>query len=95
MVSKSGFDLMDSVKSGEEFFLKSSRRELMSLYQISSDNPQKDNFNNHILGIDKMVISGIVNPTIVINSVFPEGVVDRDRPFKILLLFNKNFPSES
>jgi len=40
--------LTDKVKDGIHFFLKSTRREPMSLYQISSDNPQKDNFYNLI-----------------------------------------------
>jgi hypothetical protein len=36
----------------------------MSEDEISSDNPQKDNFHNLIFSIDKMVTSGIVNSTI-------------------------------
>ena len=47
----------------EKFFLKSSRRESISEYQISSDNPQKDNFHNLIFGIDNMVTFSTVNPT--------------------------------
>jgi len=37
----------------EDFFLRSSKREPMSLYQVSSDNPQEDNFHNPIFDIDK------------------------------------------
>ena len=55
----------------------------------------KERRQGQVLGIDKMVISGIVNLTVIINSVFPEGVADRGRPFKILLLFSEKFPSES
>ena len=47
------------------FFLKSTNRDFITEYQISSDNPQKDNFHNPILNIDKMVISGIVNSKIL------------------------------
>jgi hypothetical protein len=35
----------------------------MSLYQISSDYPQKDNFHNTIFNIDKFVTFGIVSST--------------------------------
>jgi hypothetical protein len=58
------------------FFLKSSRWEPISLYHITSDNPQKDNFRNLILGIDKMVIFGTVNSIILIKFLFPEDVGD-------------------
>jgi hypothetical protein len=39
-------------------------------------NPPKDNFHNIILHIDKMVTFGILDPTILINFLLPEGVVD-------------------
>jgi hypothetical protein len=41
--------------------LKSPRRVFSSLYQISGDNPQKDNFHNFIFCIDKMVAFAIVH----------------------------------
>jgi len=43
----------------KDFFLKSSSLGTRSLYQISNDNSQKDNFYNLILSIDKMVAPGI------------------------------------
>ena len=43
----------------EDFSLKSSRRESRSLYEITTDNPQKDNFRKVILGIDKKCIFDI------------------------------------
>jgi len=49
---------------------------------IQQNNPQKDNFHNAIFGIDKTVGSGIVNSTFLINFLFPEGVVDGERPLK-------------
>jgi hypothetical protein len=54
----------------------------MFVYQILNDNPQKDNFHNAIFGIDKKVGSGIVNSTFLIDFLFPEGVVDGERPLK-------------
>jgi hypothetical protein len=48
----------------------------------SNDNPQKDNFHNAIFGIDKTVDFGIVNSTLLINFLFPEGVMDGERPLK-------------
>lgn len=48
----------------------------------SNDNPQKDNFHNAILGIDKTDGSGIVDLTFPINFLFPEGVMDRERPLE-------------
>jgi len=50
--------------------------------QHAKDNPQKDNFHSAIFGIDKTVGSGIVNSTFLINFLFPEGVVDGERPLK-------------
>jgi len=41
---KIGLDPTNPRRQNVDFFLKSSKREPMSLYQISSDNPQKDNF---------------------------------------------------
>jgi hypothetical protein len=34
----------------------------VSLWQISSDNPQKDNFHNPIFDIDKTLAFGTVDP---------------------------------
>lgn len=50
----------------EDSFLKSSRRESISEYQISNGNPQKGSFHNFILGIDEMVMFGIMNSIILI-----------------------------
>jgi hypothetical protein len=47
-----------------------------------NDNPQKENLHNAIFGIDKTAGSGIVNLTFLINFLFPEGVVDGERPLK-------------
>jgi hypothetical protein len=57
-------------------FLKSSRRESILLYELSSDNPQKDNFHNLVFDIDKTVAFDILDPTILIKFLFPKGVVD-------------------
>ena len=46
----------------------------MSLYQISNDNPQKDNFHNLIFRIDKMVTFGIVDSAIRTRSCHSKGV---------------------
>ena len=51
----------------------SSSRDSISPYQISNNNPQKDNFHNVVLGIDKMVTFGILDPTVPINFYFPKG----------------------
>ena len=51
--------------------LKFSRRESRSSYQISSDNPQKDNIHNFILGIDNMIPSGIFDSPFLIEFLFP------------------------
>jgi len=37
----------------EDFFLKSSRQESRSLYQISNNNPQKDNFHDLVFLLTK------------------------------------------
>jgi len=44
--------------SKEDFFLKAPRRVFSSLYQISSDNPQKDNFHNPFLLLTKESLYG-------------------------------------
>jgi hypothetical protein len=68
----------------EESFPKFSRKKNRSLYQISSDNPQKDNFHNPIFGIDKIVTFGIFDSTILIKILSLKGVVDGERPLKFL-----------
>jgi hypothetical protein len=45
----------------------------------------KDNFHNLTFGIDKRHIYCIVNPTSLINFLFPKGVVDGERPLKCKL----------
>jgi hypothetical protein len=52
------------------FFLKSLSQESISLYQVTSDNPQKDNFHNLTFGIDKRTIFDTFNPTILIKLSF-------------------------
>jgi hypothetical protein len=47
--------------------------------------PQKDYFHNLIFGIDKVVDFGIFDSTILISSLFPKGVVDRERALKFFL----------
>jgi hypothetical protein len=59
--------------------------EIYALYQISTGNPQKDNFHKLIYGIDKVVTFGIVNLTFLISFLFPKGVVDGERPLKFSL----------
>jgi hypothetical protein len=57
-------------------FLKSLSQESISLYQVTSDNPQKDNFNNPIFDIDKMAIFSIFDSTILIKFLYLKGDVD-------------------
>jgi hypothetical protein len=71
-VWKSGFDYTDIVKCDGDFFLKSSSRDSISEYQISSDNPQKDNFHNLIFSIDKRFIFPIIIPTPLIKPSLPK-----------------------
>jgi len=40
-LSKLGLNLKDDVRKDKDFFLKSPSREFRSLYEITSDNPQK------------------------------------------------------
>ena len=67
------------------FFLNSSSRGFTFVYQISSDNPQKDNFHNLILGIDKMLTFGMIDSTILKGFLFPKGVVDGERSLRFPL----------
>jgi hypothetical protein len=67
----------------EKFFLKSSRPEPISEYQISSDNPQKDNFHKLIYDIDKRYIRCIVDSIIRTRPSLSKGVVDGERPLKV------------
>jgi len=57
----------------KDFFLKSSSLGTRSLYQISNDNSQKDNFYNLILSIDKMVALGISSSTILTKLSLSKG----------------------
>ena len=67
----------------------------LSLYQLSSDNPQKDNFHKSILGIDKIVSFCIFNSTMLIGFFFLRKGEGGGRPCKILngivLLFLRLF----
>jgi hypothetical protein len=49
--------MVGGIGGNQDFFLNSSRRESRSSYQISSDNPQKDNFHNLIFVLTKDAFS--------------------------------------
>jgi len=55
IIEENGFLTGKSDKQG--FFLKSSRRESRSSYQISSDNPQKDNFHKSTFRLTDATLS--------------------------------------
>jgi len=53
--------------------LKSTNLESLSIYQISSDNPQKDTFHNLVFDIDKTVAFDILDPTILTKFLSRKG----------------------
>ena len=70
-------------------FLKSSRRESISEYDISTDNLQKNNFHSTVFEIDKIAIFSIFDSTILINFLFPKEGDDMGRSMiiSVLVLF--------
>ena len=76
---------ISSLRLSEDSFLKSSSRDSISEYEISSGNPQKDHFHNLIFGIDNVSSFGIVNLASLINFLIPNGVVDGERPLEVSL----------
>ena len=76
-MSKLGLNLKDDVRKDKDYFLKSTSRESTSLFQISNDNPQKDNFHNPIFAIDNKVTFGTVNSTVLTKLSLSEGGGDQ------------------
>jgi hypothetical protein len=57
------------------FLPQSSSRESVLSYQITIDNPQKDNFHNPIFDVDKILPFCIFDSTIQISFLFPKGLL--------------------